>query len=76
MKEENVITPFEIGVCSALMLLGKAAALNPHVNIDELKRDAEALMNALPNEPTWTGGKRIHQAAIESVLDGISKVQR
>jgi hypothetical protein len=76
MKEESVITPFEIGVCSALMLLGKAAALNPHLDVEEFKKDAQALMDALPSEPTWPGGKRVHQAAIESVLDGFEKVSR
>lgn len=74
MKEESVITPFGIGVCSALMLIGKAIALNPAIDIEVLKRDAQSLMDAFPNEPAWPGGKRHHQAAIESLLDGMAKV--
>ncbi len=76
MKEESVITPFEIGVCSALMLIGKAIALNPAIDLEMLKRDAQALMDTFPDEPKWEGGKRKHQAAVESVLDGIARVSR
>ncbi|MGV8917805.1 MAG: hypothetical protein ACOH2R_08405 [Pseudomonas sp.] len=74
MKSDDVVTPFELGVCSALMLIGKAIALNPSIDLEMLKQDAQAMMKAMPDEPHWEGGKQIHQAAIESVLAGMAKV--
>lgn len=77
MSEEKTITPFETGVCAAMMLIGKAIAMNPHLNIDELKKDAQTLMESMPSEPKWVGGKTgIHQAAISNLLSGIEKVKR
>lgn len=77
MSDEKVITPFELGVCSALMLIGKALALNPNVDIDQLKKDAQAIMDTLPDEPKWHGGtERVHHGAIESLLRGVERVQR
>lgn len=77
MSEEKIITPFELGVLAAMQLVGKAIAMNPHLNIDDLKKDAQALMESMPNEPQWVGGKSgIHQAAISNLLSGIEKVKR
>ena len=76
MKDEGVITPFEIGVCSALALLGKIISLDPNVNTEQLKKDAQAMMDAMPSEPTWVGGKGVHQAALQSIVDGVSRGRR
>ncbi len=76
MSEEKVITPFEAGVCAAMMLLGKAIALNPHLNLDEFRKDAQAVMDSMPSDPKWVGGSGVHQAAIKSLLAGSEKVTR
>lgn len=76
MTDQTVITPFEAGVTAALMLLGKAIATNPHLDVENLKQDAQRLLSGLPTEPQWVGGKSIHHAGIESVLAGIEKVSR
>ncbi|WP_122418616.1 hypothetical protein [Pseudomonas viridiflava] len=77
MNDEKVITPFEIGVLAALTVIGKAIAMNPHLDMDSLKKDAEAVMSAMPDHPKWKGGeKRVHQAPIECLLAGTEKVQR
>ncbi|QGA51088.1 hypothetical protein [Pseudomonas brassicacearum] len=76
MSDEKVITPFELGVCVAMQLVGKAIAMNPHLDIEELKRDAAAVMETMPSEPKWVGGPGVHQAAIENLLVGIGKVKR
>ena len=76
MEEESVISPFEIGVCSALALLAKVIALDPNVNKEQLVKNAQAMMDAMPKEPTWVGGKGIHQAALQSIVDGVSKGQK
>lgn len=77
MSEEKVISPFEIGVLAALQLIGKAVAMNPHLDMDQFKKDADALMTAMPNHPKWAGGELgIHQAGIDSLLRGASKVSR
>ncbi|MEX5343751.1 hypothetical protein [Pseudomonas sp. I2] len=74
--EEEVITPFEIGVLSALMLIGKAVASNPQLNVEELKRDAAAVLSKLPENPQWKGGRSIARSPIEELLVGIEKVKR
>lgn len=75
MSEEKVITPFEIGVLAALTLVGKAVAMNPGLDVDQLKIDAKSVMDLLPREPKWAGDSpSIHQSAIESLLAGIEKV--
>lgn len=77
MSDEEVITPFEISVLAALTVIGKAIAMNPHLDVEGLKKDAEAVMSAMPDTPKWKGGdKRIHQAALESLLAGMEKVKR
>ena len=77
MSEKDVVTPFEIGVLAALQLIGKAIAMNPHLDVDALKNDAERLMSSMPSEPKWEGSASgIHQHPIESLLRGIEKVQR
>ncbi|KKY51474.1 hypothetical protein AAY86_18470 [Pseudomonas amygdali pv. tabaci str. ATCC 11528] len=77
MDEEKVITPFELGVLAALQLVGKAIALNPHIDIDALKRDADGSLSLLPSEPKWAGNSpAIYRAAIESLLTGIDLVKR
>ncbi|WP_445672680.1 hypothetical protein [Pseudomonas inefficax] len=74
--EDEVITPFELGVLSALMLIGKAVASNPHLNVEELKRDAAAVLSKLPENPKWKGGRSIVRSPIEDLLVGIEKVKR
>lgn len=77
MSEEKVITPFEIGVCVAMTLVGKALAMSPDLDVEQLKKDANKLMDSMPDEPKWAGGtERIHQAATKSLLDGLDKVKR
>ncbi|MQG92067.1 hypothetical protein [Pseudomonas sp. MN1F] len=77
MSDEKVVTPFEIGVLAAMQLLGKAVAMNPNLNIDEFRADADRLMAAMPKDPKWQGGDLgVHQAALDSLLRGIDKVQR
>lgn len=76
MTDQTVITPFEAGVTAALMLVGKAIATNPHLNVEDLKQDAQRLLDGLPKEPKWVGGKSIHHAGIEALLTGIEKVSR
>ncbi|WP_047293970.1 hypothetical protein [Pseudomonas lundensis] len=77
MTEEKIITPFELSVLAAMQLVGKAIAMNPHLNIDDLKKDAQALMESMPSEPRWVGGDSgIHQAAISNLLSGVEKVKR
>ncbi|WP_448177167.1 hypothetical protein [Pseudomonas putida] len=77
MSDEKVVTPFEIGVLAALQLLGKAVAMNPHLNMEEFRADADRLMSTLPAEPKWQGGKvGIAQSALDSLLKGTEKVKR
>jgi hypothetical protein len=76
MSEPKVITPFESGVCAAMMLLGKAIASNPHLNLEDLRKDAQAVMDSMPSDPKWVGGSGVHQAAINSLLLGTEKVTR
>ena len=76
MSEEKVITPFESGVCAAMMLLGKAIAMNPHLNLEDLRKDAQAIMDSMPSDPKWVGGSGVHQTAIKSLLAGTEKVSR
>lgn len=76
MSDQTVFTPFEAGVITALMLVGKAIATSPHLNIEELKQDAQRLLEGLPAEPKWVGGKSIHHAGIEALLAGIEKISR
>jgi hypothetical protein len=76
MSDENAISPFEIGVLAAMQLIGKAVAMNPHLDMEQFKKDANALMTAMPNEPSWKGGLGVHQAAIDSLLRGAEKVDR
>lgn len=77
MSEEKVITPFELGVLAAMQLLGKAVAMNPHLNVEEFRADAERLMGSMPDSQKWQGGGiGQHQAALHSLLQGIEKVKR
>lgn len=77
MSEEKVITPFELGVLSAMRLVGKAIAMNPNLDVEQLKKDAQSVMNAMPREPKWAGDSpAIHQAAIENLLKGVDLVKR
>ncbi len=77
MSEEKVITPFEIGVLAAMQLVGKAIAMNPHLDVEDLKASAERVMAAMPSEPKWVGNSpTIHQAAIKNLLTGIDLVKR
>ncbi|WP_176515900.1 hypothetical protein [Pseudomonas ceruminis] len=74
--EDEVITPFEIGVLAALTLVGKAVALNPQLDVEVLKRDAAAVLSKLPENPQWKGGRSILRTPIEELLAGIEKVKR
>lgn len=77
MSDEKVITPFELGVLAAMQLVGKAVAMNPHLNMDEFRADAERLMAAMPDGQKWKGGDMgQHQAALHALLQGTEKVQR
>lgn len=74
--EDEVITPSELGVLSALMLIGKAVASNPQLDVEDLKRDAAAVLSMLPESPRWKGGNSIARTPIEELLAGIQKVKR
>lgn len=77
MSEEKVITPFELGVLAAMQLLGKAVAMNPYLDIDEFRGEAERLMKAMPDSQKWAGGEMgQHQAALHALLQGVEKVKR
>lgn len=77
MTEEKVISPFELGVLAAMQLIGKAIAMNPHLDIEELKQDAQRVMDAMPSGPKWAGDSPgEHQAAITALLNGIERVKR
>lgn len=77
MSEEKVITPFELGVLAAMQLVGKVIAMNPQLDVEQLKQDAHRVMNALPSEPKWAGDSpAIHQAAIQNLLTGVDLVKR
>lgn len=77
MSDEEVISPFEVGVLAALTLLGKAAAMNPNLNMEEFRADAKRLMEKLPQEPKWQGGTLgKHQAGLDAVLRGTERVLR
>lgn len=77
MSEEKVITPFELGVLAALQLVGKAIAMNPHLDVEDLKASADRVMALMPSEPKWAGGSStIHQAAIKNLLTGVDLVKR
>lgn len=77
MNKQETLTPFEQGVCIALVLVGKGLAANPLLDIDDLKREARSVLESMPKEPRWAGGTRgIHQAAMESLLAGFEKAGR
>ncbi|WP_349573089.1 hypothetical protein [Azotobacter salinestris] len=76
MSDEKAITPFEVGVCSAMTLIGKALAMSPHVDVEGLKADATRAIAAMPEEPKWQGGLGQHQAALASLLQGLELVKR
>lgn len=77
MSNQEAITPFEQGVCVALTLVGKALASIPAIDINDLRRDAQAVIAAMPSEPRWAGGTRgVHQAALDALVAGFDKVSR
>lgn len=71
MTEPRVLTPYEMGLSAALVLIGKALGSTPGLDLDALTRSAATLQAAMPQEPKLHGGQGEHQAALASLLSGL-----
>jgi len=72
MSDSHVITPFEIGVLSALTAIGVSLATADFENRTKLIDLANAIKSKLPAEPEYKGGGSIHHAPLEALLTGLS----
>ncbi|SNB63608.1 hypothetical protein SAMN02745900_01181 [Pseudomonas sp. URIL14HWK12:I8] len=68
----RTITPYEMGLSAALVLIGKALGSTPGLDLEGLIASAERLQGALPAEPKMQGGQGEHQAALSSLLQGLN----
>ena len=68
----RAITPYEMGLSAALVLIGKALGSAPGLDLEGLIASAERLQGALPQEPKMQGGQGEHQAALSSLLQGLN----
>lgn len=76
MIEEKDIKPYLMGVSAALVLIGKALASTPGIDVGELIAAAKHLQAAMPEEPKSADGQGVHQAALSSLLAGIGAAQQ
>jgi hypothetical protein len=72
MTDKEVITPFELGVLSALTAIGVSLASADIANRTKLIDLANALKSKLPTEPKYKGGGPIHHAPLEALITGLS----
>ena len=76
MTENRVLTPYEMGLSAALVLIGKALGSVSGADLDALKAAAERLQGSLPEEPKLRDGRGEHQCALSSLLAGLEAARK
>ncbi|WP_446437115.1 hypothetical protein [Pseudomonas sp. 910_23] len=76
MTESRVLTPYEMGLSAALVLIGKALGSVHGADLDALKAAAERLQTSMPEEPKLQGGQGEHQSALSSLLTGLEAARK
>ncbi|WP_134943228.1 hypothetical protein [Pseudomonas syringae] len=70
-EEQRVITPFEIGVCGALQVIGTAIAVLDVANREKVADAARAVIAALPADNSIAPNSSAHHLALESLILGL-----
>lgn len=70
-QEQTVITPFEIGVCAALQIIGTALATLDVSKREKIADAAKSLISSLPADLSIVGDKSAHHIALESLIQGL-----
>lgn len=71
-NEQPAITPFELGVITALRYVGMTLARTPGLDIQRIEAELEILKNSLPAEPTWLGiDSSPQQGPLNALLKGL-----
>lgn len=71
-EEQRVLTPFEIGVCAALQVIGLAiASLDPAKRLQVIDA-AKGIINSLPADKSVSFDKSAHHLALEALIQGLS----
>ncbi|WP_455830347.1 hypothetical protein [Pseudomonas fluorescens] len=71
MTEGRILTPYEMGLASALVLIGQALAEVSRNDADNLIAAAKRLQDVHPEEPKLRDGQGEHQSALQSLIRGL-----
>lgn len=70
-EEQRAVTPFELGVCSALVIIGAAIAkLNPQERL-KIADAAKDFLKTLPADNSIIKDKSAHHLPLESLISGL-----
>lgn len=71
MSEQRVITPFELGVCAALQVIGTTlATLDPSLR-NKIESAAKDLIAAMPADNSVIKDRSAHHLPLESLIQGL-----
>ena len=71
MSEQRVITPFELGVCAALQVIGTSlATLDPSLR-SKIEDTAKTLIAAMPADKSIVKDRSAHHLPLESLIQGL-----
>jgi len=71
MSEQRVMTPFEIGVCAALQLIGASLATLDLSQRSKIENTANALIATMPADKSITEDRSAHHLPLESLIQGL-----
>ena len=70
-EEQRVITPFELGVCAAMKVIGLAIANLDVAGRTKVADAAKSLIEAMPADKTIIKDGSAHHLALESLIPGL-----
>lgn len=70
-EEQRVITPFELGVCAAMTVIGTAIANLDVPGRTKVADAARSLIEAMPADKTIIKDRSAHHLALESLISGL-----
>lgn len=70
-EEQRVVTPFELGVCAALQIIGAAIANLDVTGRTKVADAAKALLEALPADNSIIKDRSAQHLPLESLISGL-----
>ncbi|MBS4081800.1 hypothetical protein [Pseudomonas rustica] len=70
-EEQRVATPFELGVCAALQVIGTAIASLDVPGRIKVADAAKALLESLPDDKSIIKDRSAHRLPLESLIAGL-----